>query len=102
MASTALLLSCGNKYVEGYEALCEETRERVEKSESMEELLSVMKDFKNDVGELGEEYPEEMRQCRLPQNGDGSVNELHRRRVKAHNSVSKVAAIKWREFKKTR
>lgn len=93
------LVSCGNSYIDKYEDLCSDTKDLVEETTSVPELLSVMKQFRLDIRELNSNYVEEVKECRKSVNEDGTKNKLYERRIKAYNSVSSMAAKKRKELK---
>jgi PBP1b-binding outer membrane lipoprotein LpoB len=98
--SALILVSCGNSYISKYEDVCEEAKEQIESANSVEELLSVVKQFRTDIRELSNEYAEEAEMCKKPATENKKQQKLYERRVKAHNSVSKAAVAKKRELKK--
>lgn len=93
IAATALLLvSCGNSYIEEYEAICGDAKEQVEAASSVKEIMSIMKQMRSDIRELNEEYPEEAEKYKKPNKDDEAIHKMYQRRVKASNAVNAKAA----------
>ena len=42
-AAALLLVSCGNSYIEEYEAICSDAKEQVEAASSVKEIMSIMR-----------------------------------------------------------
>lgn len=91
-AAALLLVSCGNSYIEEYEAICSDAQEQVEAASSVKEILSIMKQMRSDIRELNEEYPEEAEKYKALNMEDEDINKMYQRRVKASNAVNAKAA----------
>lgn len=96
--AAALLITSCSSYIDSYEDICADAKERVEAASSAKELGRVMKEFRAEIRELNEEYPEEYELYKAPNNDDEAVQELYSRRMKAFNAVNGSAALKVREL----
>lgn len=97
--SAFVFVSCSDGYIDKFEDICDETREQIEDVSSMEEFVAVMKQFRVDIRTLAQDYAEEAEKTRFPM-VDGKKNKLYERRIKARNSLNKVATEKRRELMK--
>ena len=98
--SLLLFISCGNSYIDQYEDLCDEAKERIEAATSVKEVNAVVRMFREDISQLTKENAEEADKLRISSGEvDKKTIKLRERRIKAHNSVSKAAAEKRRKLK---
>lgn len=99
IAAVALLLvSCGNSYIEEYEAICSDAKEQVEAASSVKEIMSIMRQMRSDIRELNEEYPEEAEKYKTLNMDDKDTYEICQRRLRASNAVNAKAAAMRRKI----
>lgn len=97
-AAALLLVSCGNSYIEEYEAICSDAKEQVEAASSVKEIMSIMRQMRSDIRELNEEYPEEAEKYKTLNMDDKDTYEICQRRLRASNAVNAKAAAMRRKI----
>lgn len=97
-AAALLLVSCGNSYIEEYEAICSDAKEQVEAASSVKEIMSIMRQMRSDIRELNEEYPEEAEKYKTLNMDDEDAYEIFQRRLRASNAVNAKAAAMRRKI----
>lgn len=97
-AAALLLVSCGNSYIEEYEAICSDAKEQVEAASSVKEIMSIMRQMRSDIRELNEEYPEEAEKYKTLNMNDEDAYEICQRRLRAFNAVNAKAAAMRRKI----
>ncbi len=90
--------SCGNSYIESYEEICSDAKEQVEAASSAKEITAILKQMRNEIKELNEDYPEEAEKYRTPDESDEAAYKMFSRRIRAVNEVNAKASVKRREL----
>lgn len=98
VAVALLMMSCGNSYIEDYEAICRDAKEQVEAASSVREIMSVMKQMRSDIKELNEEYPEEAEKYKTGNPDNEEEYKIWQHRVRVLNEVNAKASLKRRRL----
>ncbi len=98
IVAACFISSCGNSYIENYEEICKDAKEQVEAASSAKEVTAIMKQMRNEIKELNEEYPEEAEKYRSPDESDEAAYKMFSRRIRAVNEVNAKASVKRRKL----
>ena len=93
------MLSCSG-YIDKYEDICTDARDRINVATSSKEVRNIMKQVSADIRALNEEYPEDAKEYEATDKSDEKGYAKYQRRVKARNSVTVCGMAKINSFGK--
>ena len=93
------MLSCSG-YIDKYENICADARERIDVATSTKEVRNIMKQMGADIKALDEEYPDDAAEYANADKSNEKQYAKYQRRVKARNSVTVCGMRKMNSFSK--
>lgn len=100
LAVVALSMFSCSGYIDKYEEICTDARERIEVATSAKEVRNIMKQVGADIKALDEEYPEDAAEYANADKSNEKEFAKYQRRVKARNSVTVCGMKKMSSFSK--